>query len=387
MKKALVLAGHGSHLSPQTAGLVWQQVDKLRALGAADEVTAAFWKEMPSFARVMDTLEANDVTIVPLFTAQGYFTRSVIPAEMGLTGALTVRDGRTLRYARTLGEHPFLGEVVRRRVEDMLTFVDSSPNHVGVALIGHGTKRNPTSRAATEAQAQRLRDLQRVGEVTAVYLDDTPAIPDAYTLLKTPIIIAVPNFLALGSHTTIDVPEALGLKAGETTGVVRGRTVYYTEPMGTDEALTNAIIELAAEAGAELLPQAHGSAWDGFPTAGRDVLLREVRERGEVRFGQLILTPGEVRTEGEVVTTFDAGYAARTCTYNSGVSSAGGFKGYGDGLACVGGPSGAASRGGRNSVSGGGCGVGGAAAGHAERAVTGASRKAAAGHVPCAGRL
>ena len=39
---ALVLAGHGSHLSPDTAGVVWEQVDKLRALKVADEVTAAF---------------------------------------------------------------------------------------------------------------------------------------------------------------------------------------------------------------------------------------------------------------------------------------------------------------------------------------------------------
>ena len=83
---ALVLAGHGSHISPETAGIVWEQVDKLRALNVADEVTAAFWKETPSFHQVIDTLTADDMTIVPLFTAQGYFTQTVIPAEMGLTG-------------------------------------------------------------------------------------------------------------------------------------------------------------------------------------------------------------------------------------------------------------------------------------------------------------
>ncbi len=32
MTTALVVAGHGSHISPQTAGIVWQNVDALRRL-------------------------------------------------------------------------------------------------------------------------------------------------------------------------------------------------------------------------------------------------------------------------------------------------------------------------------------------------------------------
>lgn len=338
MTKALVLAGHGSHISPLTAGIVWQQVDRLRALGVADEVTAAFWKETPSFATVLNTLVAEDITIVPLFTAQGYFTRSVIPAEMGLevmlvnaeplslspfpriqgkggksqiechetdsptatvNGQITTRAGRTIRYARTLGEHPFLQQMIHKRVVDMLQLINTAPQNVGVALIGHGTKRNPQSRAATEAQVAMLRAEKLVAEAVAVYLDDTPAIPEVYTMLHTPIIIAVPNFLALGSHTTIDVPEALGLKAGETRDIVDGRVVYYTDPVGVDDNLSAVILALARDAGAQLNPPKSGSAWDGFPAAGRDELIETVHQQGELRFGQLILTPTEVRADGD----------------------------------------------------------------------------------------
>ena len=64
MSTALVLAGHGSHISPQTAGIVWKNVDALRAMGIADEVTAAFWKETPSFHTVFNTLTSDDITIV-----------------------------------------------------------------------------------------------------------------------------------------------------------------------------------------------------------------------------------------------------------------------------------------------------------------------------------
>lgn len=297
MKTALILAGHGSHISPATAGLVWQQVDVLRAAGVADEITAAFWKETPSFATVLHTLIAEDITIVPLFTAQGFFTRNVIPSEMGLTGTMTQHNGRTLRYTRTFGEHPYLRQIVRRRVEDMLPEIDAASGDVGVALIGHGTKRNPTSRAATEAQAQMLRDLNIVREVVAVYLDDTPAIPDAYNMLTTPVIIAVPNFLAPGSHTTLDVPGELGLPEGESFAQIQGRQLYYTDPVGMDDALTQVILELAKESGMAFSPAKTGSAWGCFPAAGRDMLLKTVHERGEMRFGELVLTPYEVRSE------------------------------------------------------------------------------------------
>ncbi|MEY4167179.1 MAG: hypothetical protein RIR52_1003, partial [Acidobacteriota bacterium] len=137
MRSALILAGHGSHISPNSAGLVWRQVDHLRSLGVADEVTAAFWKERPSFARVLETLTAESVTIVPLFTAHGFFTRSVIPAEMGLAGELTVRDGREIRYAAPLNEHPHLAEVVRDRVGSALRNYRLPTDQTAVAIIGH----------------------------------------------------------------------------------------------------------------------------------------------------------------------------------------------------------------------------------------------------------
>ncbi len=288
---ALILAGHGSHISPETAGVVWQHVDRLRAMGVADEITAAFWKEMPSFHRVLHTLMASDVTVVPLFTAQGYFTRTVIPTEMGLNGALTERDRRILRYARTLSEHSYLGQVVDRRVQDALRQFGLAPEQTAVAVIGHSTKRMPESREATESQAKRVRAAGMVAEVLAVYLDDDPRIADVYDLTSAPNLIAIPYFLALGSHTTQDVPSRLGLQPGQTVAQIKGRTVIYTLPVGIEQDLTEVILHLAEEAGTPLRSvQAHGTAWDAFPSAGRDDLLAEVQRAGALTFGQLLLT-------------------------------------------------------------------------------------------------
>ena len=292
-RTALVLAGHGSHISPETAGIVWEQVDKLRALNVADEVTAAFWKETPSFHQVLDTLEADDATVVPVFTAQGYFTQTVIPVEMGLSGKLTERDGRSIRYTPTLSEHPYLSHIVRERVSTAITQSGADASDVAVAIIGHGTVRNPESRRATLEQADQVRDL--AGESLAVFLDDSPSIPDIYTLTTRPVIIAVPFFLALGSHTTMDVPNQLGLASSETVRQVNGRQVYYTLPVGVSGDLDQMILELARDSGMPLRAPSSAAGWDGFPTVGRDELIEAVRAAGWIEFGQLTLSLHEVR--------------------------------------------------------------------------------------------
>jgi sirohydrochlorin cobaltochelatase len=295
MTTALVLAGHGSHITPETAGLVWRHVDALRALGVADEVTATFWKEVPSFHTVFDSLAATDITVVPLFTARGYFTQTVIPAEMGLRGDITERDGRIIRYTRTLPEHPYLGESVRRRIEAAYQTLQADPSKTAVALLGHSTKRNAESRKATEDQVERLREANIAAETIALFLDDEPAIADVYKLTTAPTLIAVPYFLAQGSHTTIDVPRELSLPPGETQAIINGRQVHYTPPVGTDDSLREVIIELARDAGASIHEPGAGSPWAGFPQRGRTDLIEAVQVAGRLQFGQLLLRPTDVR--------------------------------------------------------------------------------------------
>jgi sirohydrochlorin cobaltochelatase len=314
-KTALILAGHGSHISPNTAGLVWQHVDALRALHVADEVTAAFWKEMPSFHTVFNGLAATDITVVPLFTAQGYFTQTVIPAEMGLTGAVTRRDGRTIRYTRTLGEHPYLFKVVEEWVDAACRALKARPEETAVAIIGHSTRRNPNSRKASEDQAAHLRELGIFAQVEAVYLDDTPAIADIYAMTSAPNLIALPFFLADGSHTRIDVVRELGFtKPERDRQKVKGRMVFYTPPVGMTDKLPEIILELAHEAGAPLETAREGSPWDCFPAQGRDRFWRMMTSvsslnqgLSSMKFGQLYLTMDEVSGQpdedpGEIIT-------------------------------------------------------------------------------------
>lgn len=305
---ALILAGHGSHVSPNTAGVVWQMVDRLRRRGIADEITACFWKEQPHFHQVLHSVTSETVVIVPVFTAKGFYTQQVIPVEMGLSGEVTQRGKRTIYYTPTLGEHPDIDDVVKSIVRDSLHEANLSKKDTAVAILGHGTKRSSSTRETTQRQTENIRELDIVAEVVDAYLDDDPNIPSIYTRTSAPNIIAVPFFLAQGSHTTIDVPGALGIEYGTYPADVNGRNVYYTPPLGTHPRLDDIVLDLARQVSSlpfeeQTSPLFHngegeensmfgGGEVSGFPRAGADALLETLstlRARETITLGDLIL--------------------------------------------------------------------------------------------------
>jgi sirohydrochlorin cobaltochelatase len=275
MTTALIIAGHGSHLSAQTAAPAWQHADTIRAMGVFDEVTCAFWKEFPSLRRVVDTLTADDITIVPLFTSQGYFSRTVLPSELQLDGPITQRDGRIIRYADTVGQHPHMTDVVRARAGAVLSKYQLDPTKTALALAGHGTKRDPASAAATRQQVEIMRQEARFAEVVAIYMDEPPEIETVYAITQAPSIIIVPFFVADGSHTQEDIPTDLGISSDprrlgySVPTEIAGRAVYYTPAVGMETSVANVLLELAVAAGASLKEvQPNQDHWAGFPQAG-----------------------------------------------------------------------------------------------------------------------
>ena len=296
---ALLLAGHGSHISPHTAGLVWSYVDRLRALGIADEVGACFWKEAPAFSQVLDSLIADNVIVVPALAADGYFARTVIPTEMGLNGTLSQRGTRRIHYTQPLGLHPLLGNVLRNCVSDLMVEQGLDSCDVAVAVIGHGTRRDARSQGAARIQAQALERSWPGLTVLEAYLDDEPSIASIYERTGAPVILAAPWFLAPGSHVSVDVPRELGLPSGASSGRAGGRSVYYLGAPGTADVVCEVILELARACELDLEVGRPASDWSGFPRRGAQALWDKVCERGQVKFGELLLTPAEVRPVAE----------------------------------------------------------------------------------------
>ena len=63
--------------------------EEISRRGIFGEVHCAFWKEEPSLRQVWHMIERDDVYVVPNFISEGYFTRTVIPRELELQGAVT----------------------------------------------------------------------------------------------------------------------------------------------------------------------------------------------------------------------------------------------------------------------------------------------------------
>jgi sirohydrochlorin cobaltochelatase len=233
MSRALVIAGHGSHLDPRSSEPIHLHACRIRAMGLYDEVAVAFWKEEPAYSRVLDGIDAEDVTIVPLFMAAGYFSSRVIPREFGLSGRLTCRDGRIIRYTAPAGCHPRIVDVIAARAQD----AGAGRDH-HLAVIAHGTPRHGGSAGTALEAATVLRERGQFRGVTAVFLDQEPSIATLSDV--EPPVVAVPLFVADGWHAGIQVPGIAGEAVSE--GLV------YTAPAGLHDAVTDVIVELAREA-------------------------------------------------------------------------------------------------------------------------------------------
>jgi sirohydrochlorin cobaltochelatase len=255
VSRALVIAAHGSHVDARTALPAWACADTIRQTGLFSEVTAAFWKGQPAFGTVLESLSASEITIVPFLTSQGFFSESVLPAE------LNPRIDQTTIITPGLGFSDHAAAIVTDRIKRALAGRD--PRQTAIIIVGHGTDKHESSGSTTEHQVALLGD--QFGSVASAYLDQEPFIHDIYDTLEFETVVIVPFFIAEGMHTQRDIPAALGLRDPlYQPQRVWDYEVIYTPPVGLDDALYQVVLALAGEnPDAPLDPTC---IWDHIPT-------------------------------------------------------------------------------------------------------------------------
>ena len=306
--RSLVLVGHGSHLNSESAAAVYRYAELLRSQGLFDEVVEGYWKEEPSLRQVLRTCTYTDVTIIPMFISEGYFTETVIPRELGLghqgvvpsQGVARTLGGRTVRYTLPYGVHPAMTNVILERAREVLP--DAGGEDTALIIIGHGTTRNENSNKVVHQNAELLRAQGIFSEVHALFLDEEPKVTGWREKVKARRVVMVPFFASEGWHTLETIPEDLGLEGtvtvfsaqleeGQSEGAPGGQgeqTVYYGKPVGTHPAVADVIVQLAEEArgasvtGGDRAPE-HRAAWDAFTALAAS-------ESG-VRMGEIMVTP------------------------------------------------------------------------------------------------
>jgi sirohydrochlorin cobaltochelatase len=240
--RALVIVGHGSHLNEDSSLPVYEHAARIRETGEFDEIVECFWKEEPSMRHVLDTVESEDVYVVPAFISEGYFTQLVIPRELGLEGPLTRKGEKTVRYAGPLGTFEGMPDVILERTEDLMRGRELS-GRTALVLLGHGTDLNKNSGGVIYLNAGRLRERGIYDLVEVGFLDQDPKIGGVVDRIEAQNVILIPLFIAEGWHTRETIPDDLGLM-GEVT--LRGdKTIFYGAPVGTHASMANLIIARA----------------------------------------------------------------------------------------------------------------------------------------------
>jgi sirohydrochlorin cobaltochelatase len=248
--KALVIVGHGSHLNEDSSLPVYEHAARIRKSGEFDEVVECFWKEEPSMRHVMDTVESDEVYVVPAFISEGYFTQQVIPRELGLDGPVTLRGGKKIRYAGPLGTFEGMPDVILERVEDLMRGREIT-GRTALVLLGHGTDLNKNSGGVIYLNAGRIRERGLYDVVEVGFLDQEPEIGSVVENVEAESVILIPVFIAEGWHTRETIPEDLGL-TGEVTER-EGKTIFYGAPVGTHPSMAALISARARETEREAL--------------------------------------------------------------------------------------------------------------------------------------
>lgn len=257
---ALLIVGHGSTVNPDSSAPTLAHATAIRDQAIFREVACAFWKEEPSLRDAIFLFrnpEVRDVYVVPNFISEGYFTETVIPRELELSGHITTRaDGQIWKYCEPVGNHLLITDLLLQRALEAAP--DVPAEQTSLLIVAHGTDLNDKSAVAAKRQAEKIARLNRYAAVMNVYMEEPPLVSDWARLTSTPNVVVVPFFISDGLHSYEDIPVMLGIES-ESSGAasqrdifrihrhqVHGRALYYGSAIGTDPRVAEIIVEQTA---------------------------------------------------------------------------------------------------------------------------------------------
>lgn len=254
----MVIVGHGSTVNPDSSAPTFDHAEEIRRRNIFGEVHCCFWKEEPSFRQIFHMIDRDDIYVVPNFISEGYFTKTVVPRELELTGAVTQKGRRTIKYCKPVGNNDRMTELLLRRAAEIAPHVD--PARASLLIVGHGTDLNENSAVAAKREVDRITALGRYAEVRNAYMEEAPLIAKWDELSTQPNVIVVPFFISDGLHSYEDIPVLLGI-APESPGAasanakevfrhnpydLRGRKLFYASAIGTESLFAEVILDQVA---------------------------------------------------------------------------------------------------------------------------------------------
>ena len=159
---------------------------------------------------LFDPEAVPEVYVVPNFISEGYFTQTVVPRELELSGRITKRsNGQIWRYCEPVGNHPLMTELLLRRAHEIAPGIQES--ETSLLIAAHGTDLNENSAVAAKREAEKIRALGKYAAVLNVYMEEPPLVSDWRKLTKSQNVVVVPFFISDGLHSYEDIPRLLGM--------------------------------------------------------------------------------------------------------------------------------------------------------------------------------
>lgn len=236
----LVLAAHGSSHTADVSLMLGDIVAALRRRDCFEDVIAAFYKEPPLFDRVLEGIESDQVIVVPMFTSNGHYTQTVLPREMGLGGARTIRNQQVIYCTPPVGEHPAIVRLTADLAIRTLHEYRLSSADTAIFLVGHGTPRHAESAGATSRLAGTLQKLFPETQVLACFLDECPLLEDALRSTSRGTAVVIPYLIGRGIHAGVDLPRRVRGALDE-TGL---RRVIHTSSPFEQPEIVELILDL-----------------------------------------------------------------------------------------------------------------------------------------------
>ena len=190
-------------------------------------------------------IEQPEVFVVPHFISEGYFTREIIPRELGLTGKTTLRNSRQFHYCDPVGIHPSMTTLLLEKATDLLPD-GISRAETALIIAGHGTKLNKNSAEAIKTQVEKLRAADsNFAEIAASYMEEEPLLSDWKKIVDAPHVVVIPFFISDGLHTVEDIPGLLGIEKlspeRKTVYQFKNRSLQYDSALGNDSRIVEIV--------------------------------------------------------------------------------------------------------------------------------------------------
>ncbi|MBA3883707.1 MAG: cobalamin biosynthesis protein CbiX [Chthoniobacterales bacterium] len=255
----LLIVGHGSTVNPDSSAPSLAHAAEIRRRGRFASVHCCFWKEEPSMRDALLLFEeagTQVVYVVPNFISEGYFTQTIIPRELELSGRTTARiSGQMWQYCEPVGNHPAMTSLLLQRAHTVAPGVLES--ETSLLIVGHGTSLNDNSAVAAKREVEAIRLMNRYAAVLNTYMEEPPLVSDWQKFTDTPHVVVVPFFISDGLHSYQDIPVLLGIQREATAAAsaqevfrrnpytLAGRSVHYASAIGTEPKFADIIIEQA----------------------------------------------------------------------------------------------------------------------------------------------